>query len=71
MWQTQHIIAQLQQAWPGLDCQVEPFVTKGDKTLDQPLPQIGGKGLFTLGTGKGAPGRPYPSRRPFAERPAC
>jgi hydroxymethylbilane synthase len=48
MWQTQNIIAQLQQAWPGLECQVEPFVTKGDKTLDQPLPQIGGKGLFTL-----------------------
>ena len=48
MWQTRYIIAQLQQAWPGLDYQVEPFVTKGDKTLDQPLPQIGGKGLFTL-----------------------
>ena len=48
MWQTKHIIDQLQQAWPGLDCQVEPFVTKGDKNLDQPLPQIGGKGLFTL-----------------------
>jgi len=48
MWQTEHIITQLQQAWPGLDCQIEPFVTKGDKTLDQPLPQIGGKGLFTL-----------------------
>jgi hydroxymethylbilane synthase len=48
MWQTRTIIDQLLQAWPGLDCQVEPFVTKGDKTLDQPLPQIGGKGLFTL-----------------------
>jgi len=48
MWQTRHIIDLLQEAWPGLPCQVEPFVTKGDKTLDQPLPQIGGKGLFTL-----------------------
>jgi len=48
MWQTQHIADRLQRAWPGLTCQVEPFVTKGDKTLDQPLPQIGGKGLFTL-----------------------
>lgn len=47
MWQTQYIIDQLQQAWPGLTCRVEPFVTKGDKRLDQPLPQIGGKGLFT------------------------
>ncbi len=48
MWQTRHIIDRLQQMWPGLECQVEPFVTKGDKTLDKPLPQIGGKGLFTL-----------------------
>lgn len=48
MWQTRHIIALLQKAWPGLDCEVEPFITKGDKTLDQPLPQMGGKGLFTL-----------------------
>jgi len=48
MWQTQHIVDLLQEAWPGLTCRVEPFVTKGDRTLDQPLPQIGGKGLFTL-----------------------
>lgn len=46
-WQTDHIIARLQDAWPDLTCEVVPFVTKGDKTLDKPLPQIGGKGLFT------------------------
>jgi hydroxymethylbilane synthase len=48
MWQTNHIIDLLKKAWPGLTCNVEPFVTQGDKTLDKPLPQIGGKGLFTL-----------------------
>ncbi|MCA9922208.1 MAG: hydroxymethylbilane synthase, partial [Anaerolineales bacterium] len=48
MWQTNHIIALLAQTWPDTECRVEPFVTKGDKTLDQPLPEIGGKGLFTL-----------------------
>ncbi len=48
MWQTNHIKAQLQAVWLGLTVHVEPFVTKGDKTLDKPLPQIGGKGLFTL-----------------------
>ncbi|MCE7980835.1 MAG: hydroxymethylbilane synthase [Caldilinea sp. CFX5] len=49
MWQTKHIIARLQAAWPGLDCRLQPFVTQGDKTqaLDKPLPAIGGKGLFT------------------------
>lgn len=47
LWQTTHIITQLQQAWPELVCHTKFFVTKGDKTLDKPLPQIGGKGLFT------------------------
>lgn len=48
MWQTHNIIDQLRQAWPDLTFRIESFVTKGDKRLDQPLPQIGGKGLFTL-----------------------
>lgn len=47
LWQTQYIIARLEQAWPDLVCRTEPFITQGDKTLDKPLPQIGGKGLFT------------------------
>lgn len=47
LWQTRHIKAQLETAWPGLTCELETFVTKGDKTLDKPLPEIGGKGLFT------------------------
>lgn len=48
MWQTHHIRDKLQAAWPALAVQIQPFVTRGDKTLDKPLPQIGGKGLFTL-----------------------
>ena len=47
MWQTNHIIDLLRDAFPKLDCKTEPFITKGDKTLDMPLPVIGGKGLFT------------------------
>ncbi|RMG94184.1 MAG: hydroxymethylbilane synthase [Chloroflexi bacterium] len=47
MWQTEHIIQLLQAANPGLVCEVVQFITKGDKTLHKPLPQIGGKGLFT------------------------
>lgn len=49
LWQTDHIIAQLQTAWPDLRCIRKPFVTQGDKTQAQgkPLPEIGGKGLFT------------------------
>ena len=48
LWQTEHIVEKMQQAWPGLNCQVQRFVTQGDKILDKPLPEIGGKGLFTL-----------------------
>lgn len=48
LWQTRHVMALLQDAWPTLACRTETFVTQGDKTLDKPLPQIGGKGLFTL-----------------------
>jgi hydroxymethylbilane synthase len=48
MWQSRHVMDTLQTVWPGLECTIEPFVTQGDKTLDRPLPEIGGKGLFTL-----------------------
>ena len=47
MWQTDHIMDRLTTIWPDLECRVEPFMTQGDMTLDKPLPQIGGKGLFT------------------------
>lgn len=50
LWQTNHVIQLLQAAWPGLTCQITPFVTQGDKTQasGKPLPAIGGKGVFTL-----------------------
>lgn len=47
LWQTNHVIARLQAAWPDLNCRLQPFTTRGDQTLHIPLPQIGGKGLFT------------------------
>jgi hydroxymethylbilane synthase len=46
-WQTRWVIERLQEAWPGLDCQEKVFTTQGDRVLDRPLPEIGGKGLFT------------------------
>ena len=48
MWQTNHVIELLEAMYPDVACEIVPFVTKGDKTLDKPLPAIGGKGLFTL-----------------------
>jgi hydroxymethylbilane synthase len=46
-WQTNWVMNALQQAWPGLECRQVVITTQGDRNLDQPLPEIGGKGLFT------------------------
>jgi hydroxymethylbilane synthase len=46
-WQTQWVIAALQQIHRNLECEEKVITTQGDKNLDQPLPDIGGKGLFT------------------------
>jgi hydroxymethylbilane synthase len=46
-WQTDEVIRQLQSAWPGLECRTRLMTTSGDRILDRPLPEIGGKGLFT------------------------
>ena len=47
IWQTQSVIAELQKAHPGLVCEQKIISTQGDKIIDRPLPEIGGKGLFT------------------------
>ena len=46
-WQTQWVMNALQAAHPGLTCEEKVITTQGDKILDKPLPEIGGKGLFT------------------------
>lgn len=45
--QTQWVISALQKVHPGLVCEEKVITTQGDKILDKPLPEIGGKGLFT------------------------
>jgi hydroxymethylbilane synthase len=46
-WQTAHVIRLLQGAWPALECSEHIITTAGDRILDRPLPEIGGKGVFT------------------------
>src|SRR5688572_25793999 len=46
-WQTGHVIRLLQNVWPALECSEHIITTTGDRVLDRPLPEIGGKGLFT------------------------
>lgn len=47
--QTQRVCEALSAAWPGLECEVRSISTRGDRTQasGEPLPSIGGKGLFT------------------------
>ncbi|MDX1437652.1 MAG: hydroxymethylbilane synthase, partial [Anaerolineales bacterium] len=47
-WQTEHVVGLLRAAWPQYSFGIEVFTTRGDRVLDRPLPEIGGKGLFTL-----------------------
>ena len=46
-WQTQWVINALKNLRPRLECEEKVITTQGDKILDKPLPEIGGKGLFT------------------------
>lgn len=46
-WQTNYVINALKKLHPDLECEEKVITTQGDKILDKPLPEIGGKGLFT------------------------
>lgn len=46
-WQTQWVIQVLKNIHRDLQCEEKTITTQGDKILDKPLPEIGGKGLFT------------------------
>ncbi len=46
-WQTEHVARRLAEAWPGLQTEIVVLSTRGDRVLDTPLPQLGGKGAFT------------------------
>jgi hydroxymethylbilane synthase len=47
LWQANHIAQRLRERHPDLEVVLNNIVTTGDKILDVPLAQIGGKGLFT------------------------
>lgn len=47
LWQSNHIASLLRKQYPDSQVTLKKIVTKGDRILDVPLAQIGGKGLFT------------------------
>lgn len=46
LWQAQHVRERLASNHPGLDIELVTITTQGDKILDTPLAELGGKGLF-------------------------
>ncbi len=46
LWQAEYVRSELLRHHPGLDVQLVPLVSRGDKILDVPLAKVGGKGLF-------------------------
>ena len=46
LWQANKVRSELINRFPGLSAEIVIIKTKGDKILDVPLAQVGGKGLF-------------------------
>jgi hydroxymethylbilane synthase len=46
LWQARHVAALLRTRHPDLDVELVPVSTEGDRRLDVPLSEIGGKGVF-------------------------
>ena len=47
LWQANWVKSELERKWPGLGVQLVQIKTTGDKILNVPLSEVGGKGLFT------------------------
>jgi len=45
-WQANHVASLLRDREPGLEVRLLELMTRGDKILDVPLAEVGGKGLF-------------------------
>lgn len=45
-WQANHVADLLRAREPGLEVRLHELVTKGDRILEVPLAEVGGKGLF-------------------------
>jgi hydroxymethylbilane synthase len=46
LWQAEHVAERLRYAFPDLTVHLETIKTTGDRILDVPLAQVGGKALF-------------------------
>ena len=47
LWQANWVKTQIERRWPSLSVDLVPIKTSGDRILNVPLSEVGGKGLFT------------------------
>lgn len=47
LWQAEYVAAELRKLYPQCEVELVHHSTKGDRILERPLAEIGGKGLFT------------------------
>jgi hydroxymethylbilane synthase len=48
LWQAEHVRQLLTRQLQDVECEIVEISTTGDRVLDTPLPEIGGKGVFTV-----------------------
>jgi hydroxymethylbilane synthase len=53
LWQAEFVASQIKKHYPNLEIELVKMVTTGDKILNQPLAEIGGKALFIKELEKG------------------
>jgi len=46
LWQAEWVRSRIREMWPGCQVSLVKIKTSGDRILDVPLAQVGGKGLF-------------------------
>ena len=46
MWQAEHVAGELKRLYPNCEVSILGITMRGDRIVDRPLAQIGGKGLF-------------------------
>lgn len=46
LWQAEHVAGELRARHPHIAVVLVPMTTQGDRVLDRPLAEVGGKGLF-------------------------
>ncbi len=47
LWQSEWVAGELRRLYPEMQFSLKTITTKGDRLAGKPLPEIGGKGLFT------------------------